>query len=178
MFDLLIRGDRVVTPQGAGAYDITVQGEKIVAMAALDTFSADSARRVIDARGKIVIPGGVDPHIHSSWALSYLDGTPFQSAPPSVISRAALHGGTTTLIDFARWQPGETVQATLERRDEDFARQCYCDYAYHILIKGDLPTELFGQLAEAIRAGYPTIKIFTTNSRPGRQGFMVDFGDI
>jgi dihydropyrimidinase len=178
MFDLVIRGDRVVTPQGTDAYDISVQGAKIVAVATSGTFPPGSARRLIDARGKIVIPGGVDPHVHCSWSLAYLDGTPFQSDPPSVVSRAALHGGTTTIIDFARWSPGETIQESVEKRDRDWARQCYCDYAYHVLIKGDLPPEIFDQLAEAIRAGYPTIKIFTTNSRPGRRGFMVDFGDI
>ena len=178
MFDLVIRGDRVVTPHGAGAYDVAVQGEKIVAVAAAGTFDERVAGRLIDARGKIVVPGGIDPHVHCSWSLAYLDGSMFQSDPPSVVSRAALHGGTTTLIDFARWNPGERVQATVERRDKDWARQCYCDYAYHILIKGELPPELFPDLGEAIHAGYPTIKIFTTNSRPGRQGFMVDFGDI
>ena len=178
MFDLVIRGDRVVTPQGTNAYDVAVQGAKIVAVAAAGTFPPDSARRLVDARGKIVIPGGIDPHVHCSWSLAYLDGTPFQSDPPSVVSRAALHGGTTTLIDFARWAPGETIQESVENRDRDWARQCYCDYAYHVLIKGDLPPPIFDELAEAIRAGYPTIKIFTTNSRPGRQGFMVDFGDI
>jgi len=178
VFDLLIRGDCVVTPHGVGAHDIAVQGEKIVAVAAADTFDAASARRLIDVRGKIVMPGGIDPHIHCSWSLAYLDGTAFLSDPPLVVSKAALYGGTTTLLDFARWNHGETVQATIEKRDADWAGKCYCDYAYHILIKGSLPPAIFDELGEAIRAGYPTIKIFTTNSRPGRQGFMVDFGDI
>jgi dihydropyrimidinase len=178
MFDLVIRGDRVVTPQGVDAFDLAIRGEKIVAVAAAGTFGPETTARLVDARGKIVMPGGIDPHVHCSWALSYLDGTPFLSDPPSVVSRAALYGGTTTLIDFARWNPGASVQSAVELRDTEWAGKCYCDYAYHVLIKGALPLHIFGELAEAIRAGYPTIKIFTTNSRPGREGFMVDFGDI
>ncbi|MDB5921696.1 MAG: Dihydropyrimidinase [Betaproteobacteria bacterium] len=178
MFDLVIRSDCAVTPEGAGAFDIAIAGGKIVAVAAAGTFKDDTTRRLIDARGKVVMPGGIDPHVHCSWTLAYPDGKPFLSDPPSIVSRAALYGGTTTLIDFARWQHGETIQQTIERRDAEWARQCYCDYSYHVMLKGDLPPELFDQLDEAIRGGYPTIKMFTTNSRPGRQGFMVDFGDI
>ncbi len=73
MFDLIIRGDQVVTPQGAGAWDICVAGETIAAVAAPGTFDDSQAKRVIDATGKIVIPGGIDPHIHSSWPIPALE---------------------------------------------------------------------------------------------------------
>ncbi|MBI4192568.1 MAG: amidohydrolase family protein [Betaproteobacteria bacterium] len=181
MFDLVIRGDRVVTPQGVGAFDVAVEGEKIVAMAGAGTFGPETTQRLIDASGKIVMPGGIDPHTHCSWDLVYGDGTSVLTDPPLVVSRAALFGGTTTIIDFARWTHGNTIQGTLERRDQEWAGQCHCDYSYHVMLKGGggLPPELFGQIAEAIRAGYPTIKIFTTDSRPGRRGHnMVNFGDI
>jgi dihydropyrimidinase len=98
--------------------------------------------------------------------------------PPSVVSRAALHGGTTTLIDFARWTHGSTIQEAIERRHDDWRGQCYCDYSYHVMVEGALPPELFGQIGQAIRDGYPTIKIFTTDITPSRKGRMVDFGDI
>src|SRR6185295_12414667 len=107
MFDLVIRGDCVVAPHGVDALDIAVKGEKIVAVAAAGTFEADSTRRLLDVRGKIVMPGGIDPHVHCSWSLAYLDGTAFLSDPPLVVSKAALYGGTTTLLDFARWNHGE-----------------------------------------------------------------------
>ena len=180
MFDLVIRGGTVVTPHGVGNWDVAVKGETIAALAAPGSLEAGSAGRVIDATGKIVMPGGVDPHVHCAWYIPSLEegGEPIPSAPPSQVSRAALYGGTTTMIDFAAWKPGQTVQETLVKRDEDWHGKCYCDYSYHIMLQGDPPPEVMGQLAEAIQDGYPTVKIFTTDITPSRRGRMVDFGDI
>ena len=178
MFDLVIRSDRVVTPAGVAACDVAVQGEKIAAVAAAGTFEAASTKRMIDASGKIVMPGGIDPHVHLKWYTPHPDGSVTYTDPPSVVSRAALHGGTTTMIDFARWTHGNTIQQAIERRHEDWTAQCYCDYSFHVMVEGALPPEIFGQLGEALRAGYPTVKIFTTDITPSRRGRMVDFGDI
>ena len=178
MLDLIIRGDRVVTPAGAGAFDIAVQGEKIAAVAAQGTFGAGSARRTIDASGKIVMPGGIDPHVHCKWYSPQPDGTVVYTDPPSVVSRAALYGGTTTMIDFARWTHGKTIQQAIAERHADWTQQCYCDYSFHVMVEGRLPPEIFGQLREALRSGYPTVKIFTTDITPSRRGRMVGFGDI
>jgi len=178
MLDLVIRGQRVVTPMGVGAFDVAVAGEKIVAVASAGTYDAGAAHRLIDAGERIVMPGGIDPHVHCSWHLPNPDGTAGLSDPPEVVSRAALHGGTTTIIDFARWTHGNTIQGAIMKRDADWVGKCYCDYSYHIMVEGQLPPEIFGQLAEAIRGGYPTIKIFTTDITPSRKGRMVDFGDI
>ena len=178
MFDLVIRSDRVVTPAGVGACDVAIQGEKIVAVAASGTFGTDSASRLIDATGKIVMPGGIDPHVHLKWYTPHPDGSVTYTDPPSIVSRAALYGGTTTMIDFARWTHGNTIQQAIERRHEDWTGQCYCDYSFHVMVEGRLPPEIFDQLGEALRSGYPTVKMFTTDITPSRRGRMVDFGDI
>jgi dihydropyrimidinase len=106
------------------------------------------------------------------------DGTPLVTAGPEQVGRAALHGGTTTFIDFAYWRDGATAQAAVETRDRDFVGKSPCDWAYHIMLHSEPPPEFSGQLAEAIQAGYPTLKIFTTNILPARSGRMIDFGDI
>ncbi len=180
MFDLIIRGDRVVTPNGVQAADVAVAGGTIQAITAPGAFGDDAAGRVVDATGKIVMPGGIDPHVHCAWHIPALEegGEPTMSGSPSLVSRAALHGGTTTMIDFAFWEPGESVQQTFERRDRDWAGQCHCDYAYHLMLRADPPPELLPQIGEAIQAGNPTVKIFTTDITPSRRGRMVDFGDI
>lgn len=178
MLDLVIRGQKVVTPMGTGAFDVAIQGEAIVAVASAGTYDAGSTRRLIDAGGRIVMPGGIDPHVHCLWHVPNPDGTAGFSDPPETVSRAALHGGTTTLIDFVRWTHGNTLPQAIARRDQDWVGKCFCDYSYHLMVEGQLPPELFGQIAEAIRAGYPTIKIFTTDITPSRKGRMVDFGDI
>ena len=64
MLDLLIRGGDVVTPHGVETCDIGIAGETIAALAAPGTLPADSAARTIDATGRIVMPGGIDPHVH------------------------------------------------------------------------------------------------------------------
>jgi len=178
MLDLVIRGDRVVTPSGVAACDVAIEGGKIAAVATSGTFGSGQTRRLIDATGKIVMPGGIDPHVHLKWYTPHPDGSVTYTDPPSVVSRAALFGGTTTMIDFVRWTHGNTIQQAIERRHEDWTAQCYCDYSFHIMVEGQLPPELFDQLGAALRAGYPTVKIFTTDITPSRRGRMVDFGDI
>ena len=178
MLDLVIRSDRVVTPSGVAACDVAIQGEKIAAVAASGTFSNESARRLIDMTGKIVMPGGIDPHVHCKWYSPHPDGSVIYTDPPAVVSRAALYGGTTTLIDFARVTHDKTVQQAIDDRHADWRDQCYCDYSFHIMVEGALAPGIFPQLGAALRAGYPTVKIFTTDITPSRRGRMVDFGDI
>jgi dihydropyrimidinase len=178
MFDLIIRSDRVVTPAGVAACDVAISGEKIAGVAAPGTYDVKSTRRFIDVTGRIVMPGGIDPHVHLKWYTPHPDGTVTYTDPPSIVSKAALFGGTTTMIDFARWTHGKTIQQAIEDRHKDWTQQCHCDYSFHVMVEGQLPPEIFGQLAEAVRAGYPTVKIFTTDITPSRRGRMVDFGDI
>lgn len=177
-YDLVIRSDRVVTPAGVSACDVAISGETITAVAAAGTFGADAAKRVIDATGKIVMPGGIDPHVHLKWYSPHPDGSVTYTDPPSVVGRAALYGGTTTMIDFVRWTHGKTIQQAIDDRHKDWTGQCQCDYSFHVMVEGALPPEIFGQLAEVLRAGYPTVKMFTTDITPSRRGRMVDFGDI
>jgi dihydropyrimidinase len=178
MVSLVVRGDTVVTPDGVGAYDILISGEKIVAMAAKGSLPVPEGARLIDATGKIVMPGGIDPHVHCKWHLPNPDGTAGLTDPPDVVSKAAVHGGTTTMIDFTRASQGANVQDAIEKREEDWKGHTACDYAQHLMVEGALPVHLPGQVAEAIQAGFPTVKIFTTDITPSRKGRMVDFGDI
>ncbi len=178
MFDLIIRGGDVVTPEGVVRCDVAVTGETIAAIAAPEALSADSAKHLIDATGHIVMPGGIDPHVHLHHVWIKPDGTPLVTAGPEQVGRAALFGGTTTFIDFAYWRDGVSALQAIETRDKDFAGKSPCDWAYHIMLHSEPPPEFAGQLAEAIQAGYPTLKIFTTNILPSRSGRMVDFGDI
>jgi len=178
MFDLIIRGGEVVTPEGVVICDVAVAGETIGALAAPGTLAAESAERVVAATRHIVMPGGIDPHVHLHHVWAKPDGTPLVTAGPEQVGRAALFGGTTTFVDFAYWRDGLTALQAVEARDKDFVGKSPCDWAYHIMLHSEPPPEFSGQLAEAIQAGYPTLKIFTTNILPGRTGRLIDFGDI
>ena len=109
MLDLMIRGGQVVTPWGVGDWDVAMQGEKIVAVAAPGTLT-DDIGRVIDAGGKIVVPGGIEPHAHTPRQI--MGQGNLTTAPPEQVSRAALFGGTTTLLDL----PFNTPASTSARR--------------------------------------------------------------
>jgi len=178
MLDLIIHGGDVVTPQGVATCDVAIAGETIAAIAAPGALSAQAAKRVIDASERIVMPGGIDPHVHLHHVWIKPDGTPLITAGPEQVGRAALHGGTTTFIDFAYWRDGATALQAIELRDKDFVGNSPCDWAYHIMLHAEPPPTFSGELAEAIQAGYPTLKIFTTNILPSRAGRMIDFGDI
>ena len=177
MLDLVIRSDRVVTSHGVGAYDVAIQDDKIVAVAAPGTLTGD-VTRTVDATGKIVVPGGIDPHTHCHWPVPFPGGATTLSAGPEQVSRAALFGGTTTLIDFAAWESGETLQQTIERRDQDWKGQCYTDYAFHVMLIGAPPPEVLDQIPETIQAGFPSFKMFTTDITPSRRGRRVLYGHI
>ncbi|HJS37872.1 MAG TPA: amidohydrolase family protein [Burkholderiales bacterium] len=188
MFDLLIRGERVVTPHGVGPWEIAVKDSVIAALAAPGTFPASQAARVIEAGNAVVMPGGIDPHVHCAWYIPPMrpGDPPGTSGPPEQVSRAALWGGSTTLIDFVACKPdragdessSQSLRDAIEARDQDWAGKCYCDYAYHVMLRGKVPPATIDELKEAVQAGYATVKIFTTDITPSRAGRMIRFGEI
>ena len=178
MFDLILRGGTVVTPQGAAVNDVAISGETIAAVTTPGALSDDQARRSVDVTGKIVMPGGIDPHVHCRWHMPMPDGSVSFTDGPEVVSRAALFGGTTTMIDFAARMEDLPLREVIARRDADWVGNCYCDYAYHIMLLGDIEPPVLQELEGVVSDGYPTVKIFTTNITPSRSGRMVHFGDI
>ena len=178
MLDIIIRGGDVVTPQGVAICDVAIAGETIAAVTAPGALAGQSGIREIDASRRIVMPGGIDPHVHLHHVWFKPDGTPLVTAGPEQVGRAALFGGTTTFIDFAYWRDGTSARQAIEARDRDFVGKSPCAWAYPIMLHSEPPPECAGQLAEAIESGYPTLKIFTTNILPSRTGRMIDFGDI
>jgi dihydropyrimidinase len=177
MLDLIISGGTVVLPSGAAAVDIGVAGDKIAAIGAPGSLGA--AGRVVDATGQIVIPGGVDPHIHCLSPIPFPGrNEDLLSAPPDQVSRAALYGGTTTMLDFVDCPPETGLQQSIEARRREWDGACYCDFGLHLLVRGKPPLAHLEALPEAIQSGYASVKMFTTNIRPNRQGRMVLFGDI
>jgi len=181
MLDLVIRGGQVITPGGVGAWDIGVEGERIVAVAAPGTLPSASAR-VIDATGKIVTPGGVEPHAHLAHSIMSHPEQPAETLGPEEDTKGMACGGTTTHVDFAYVRPDVgDIQPVIERRAARWKGQSYVDYTFHITLAGALPLRIFEQIPEAIAAGFPSFKVFTTNvlpPHPKRAGNRIDFGRI
>src|SRR5438105_837731 len=178
MLDIVISGGLAVLPSGPEQADIAIQGDMIAAIGAPGSLAGLGAGRAIDATGQIVIPGGIDPHVHCNWPMPVPDGEAKLTEPASRVSQAALFGGTTTTIDFAPVEGDLNVQQAIERRQQQWAGACYGAYAFHVMLLGKLSLEIYAQVAEAVQAGNPSVKIFTTDITPSRRGRMVQHGDI
>src|SRR5512134_3459950 len=110
MLDLVIRNGEVVTPHGVGAWDVGVRGERIEVVAAAGTLPTEGAQ-VIDAAGKVVVPGGVDPHTHLAHPIMSHPDEPAITMGPEDDTRGMAAGGTTTHIDFCYVRPGGQIAA-------------------------------------------------------------------
>jgi len=158
-----------------------VEGERISAIAAPGTLPAGSAR-VIDATGKIVTPGGVEPHAHLAHSIMSHPEEPSETLGPEEDTKGMACGGTTTHIDFAYVRPDVgDVMPVVERRAARWKSNSHVDYTFHITLAGALDLQVFEQIPEAIQAGYPSFKVFTTNvlpPHPKRAGNRLDFGRI
>lgn len=167
--DALIVGGCVVTDTWSGEASVVVGGGRILAILdpAFDV-SAVGATRTIDATGKLVMPGGVDPHCHLAIPLgAYLTLDTFESA-----SLAALAGGTTTIVDFAIPVPGEDPVAALDAKLA-MAADSRCDYAFHGCLNAR-PSDVPGVIEAFAARGVRTVKLFTTY----RGELMVDLETI
>ena len=171
MLDCVVKGGQVVTPQAVGEMDVGIQGEKIVAVGWSGTLS-EQATQVIDASGKIVIPGGIEPHAHIGIPVpSEWSGQPdIMTQPPQDASRAAAFGGVTTIVDFAgdlsfaevEDATPKSIMSVVEERRSVFRTHAYTDYTFHYILAGEVAPETIGEIGEAIQEGIASFKIFTT----------------
>ena len=182
MLDMIIKGARVVTPSGVGEWDIGISGEKIAAVG-LPGLLPEENSTIIDAAGKIVVPGGIETHAHAAanvqpGARQLVSGTP--NAGPADHSLGAIWGGTTTVIDFAP-VPNE---GDLLKGIHDFLTpwqgNAYTDYSTHCIYKNDSTPDAISRYGELIAGGFPSVKIFTTDIRPpeGRVNSLTPIGKI
>lgn len=152
-FDLVIRGGTVATASDVFAADIGVVDGKV---AALGT-GLGQGRREIDARNRLVLPGGVDTHCHIEEPPvgEVRNADSFASATAS-----AAAGGTTTVIPFCTQEKGGTVTANL-RAYHRKAEKALVDYAFHMIISDPSPAVL-AELPGLIEEGHRSLKIFLT----------------
>ena len=152
MYDLIIKNGTIITPTSTFKADIAVKEGKISAVASdIDC----EAVKVVDAAGKLVLPGAIDPHTHLAMpfggtvsADDYFAGT-----------RGAVCGGTTTVFDFALQDFGENMVDTIKRRDAICAPDACCDYAFHVGVK-DVKNGLLDSMAQAVEYGVSSFKVF------------------
>ncbi len=161
---LAICGGLVVTPEGARAADLLVDGEQIAALE--PPGGSHAGHRLIDAEDCVVLPGAVDAHVHVRIPYVRLDGEVAWSADrfPEASIAAAL-GGTTTIVDFAMQDRGEDLLGPLEDRLE-FIRASTVDVALHCWIL-DASNRALAQVPELVGRGVTSFKAFMAYSQLG-----------
>src|ERR1700727_13530 len=149
---VLIKDGRVVTAVDDYHADIFINGSQVALIGKDLVIEAD---RIIDAAGKLVIPGGVDPHTH----LELPFGGTTTSDTFENGTRAAAYGGTTCIIDFAV-QTRRT--STLKALDDWHAKahgKTAIDYAFHMIVT-DMPQERIAEMRGLADAGITSYKLF------------------
>lgn len=145
---MVIRGGRVVNADGIRRADVRIEGDRIVEVAA--SISVPSGAREIDARDRLVLPGGIDPHTHLQPA--FVDDL-------TSGSRAALAGGITTIGTFSAPRRDESPEAALDRMTALVQQQAIADVILHTNA-GTPRAEFIPSLATLVARGQPSIKVF------------------
>ncbi|WP_110687124.1 dihydropyrimidinase [Salinicola aestuarinus] len=157
-FDLVVRNGKVATASDTYQADIGIIDGRIAAIAD----DLPKGKRDIDARGRWVMPGGVDSHCHveqlSGMGLMCADD--FYSATVS-----AAFGGNTTIMPFAAQHREDSVRDVLEDYSARAAEKSVIDYAFHVIVTNLDEQTLNEDLPRAIRQGVTSLKVFMTYER-------------
>ena len=165
----LIKNGHIVTAVDSYIADILIDGET-VAMIGKDLSSVvGQVDKTIDATGKLVIPGGIDPHTHMDLPF----GGTSSSDDFETGTRAAAFGGTTTIIDFAVQYKGQSLNEALDVWFAKAEGKAVADYGFHMICT-DLPDERLPELKAMMDQGVSSFKLFM--AYPGV--FLVDDGTI
>ena len=158
VYDIVIREGRVATASDVFDADVAITGERIAAIGR----GLASGKREINARGKLVLPGGVDSHAHIEQlsAAGIMNADTFESATTS-----AAFGGTTTVISFAAQHVGMKLPQVLADYHALARRGAVIDYAFHVIIADPTPETLANDIPALVKDGHASIKIFMTYDR-------------
>jgi len=164
---ILIKNGHVATASEDYIADVYIEGEHIVAIGANLPHKAD---KTIDATGKIVIPGGIDPHVHLDMPFM---GT-FSSDDYETGTRAALFGGTTMVIDFILQTQGDSLYNALRIWQQKSVGKALADYSYHMAVT-DFNQQTADEVVEMIeKEGITSFKTFMAY----KGALMIDDGQM
>jgi dihydropyrimidinase len=149
---LLIKNGRIITAADDYVADILIDGESIKAIGKDLPLTADET---LDASGMLIFPGGIDPHVHLEMPFM---GT-FSSDTYETGTRAALYGGTTTVIDFILQKQGNSLRAALDEWAGRATGNAVGDYSFHMAVT-DFNDSTKSEIKEMINEGITSFKTF------------------
>lgn len=150
---IVLTGGTVVTAVDVYQADVRIEGEKIVAMG---HEIAQPEDQVIKVDGCLILPGGIDPHTHFDLPMgTFSTSDDFLSG-----SKAAVLGGTTTILDFATQFKGETLKTGLENWHAKADGKCYVDFGFHMAIT-DWNDQVAQEMTELVhQEGVSSFKLY------------------
>lgn len=149
----LIKNGRIITACDDYHADVLIEDGKISVIGKKLEQQAD---KIIDAKGKLVIPGGIDAHTHMDMPF----GGTVSSDDFETGTRAAAHGGTTTIVDFAIQTKGQEIAEALETWHKKADSKTAIDYSFHMIIT-DLPRKRVPDMKKLIHnEGITSFKLF------------------
>jgi dihydropyrimidinase len=154
-FDTIIRGGTIATASDTFSCDVGITGGQIAALGA----DLGSAADIVDASGMLVLPGGIDSHVHLA-----------QPGAPGVVmadgfasgTQAAAFGGNTMVLPFALQQKGESLRQVVKDYHALADGQCYVDVSFHLIITDTTESVLGQELPALVNDGYTSFKVFMT----------------
>jgi dihydropyrimidinase len=154
-YDLIIRNGTVVTAAETVDCDVGIRDGVIAAIAR----GLTGGDREIEARGKLVMPGGIDSHCHieQKSAMGIMNADDFYSGTVS-----AAFGGNTTIIPFAAQHRGQSLRDVVKDYHDCAGPKAVIDYAFHLIISDPSDQVLGQELPALIRDGYTSFKVYTT----------------
>jgi len=154
-YDVLIRHGTVVTASETTRCDVAIRDGKIAGLGQ----DFGPATRVIDAAGKLVLPGGVEGHCHieQMGSLGVMTADDFYTGTVS-----AVFGGTTSVLAFAAQHRGQSLRAVVEDNLARARSKAVIDYGFHLIISDPTPNALGQELPALIKDGFSSFKIYMT----------------
>ena len=163
---ILITGGRIITATDDYVGDIFIEDDRITAIGTALPMTAD---RTIDARGKLVFPGGIDVHTHLD--MPFGGSTSADDFETGTI--AAAHGGTTSIVDFAIQYRGQTLHHAWDTWMKKAEGKAAIDYGFHMIMT-ELNDQVELEMDALVRQGVTSFKLFM--AYPGV--FMLDDASI
>mgnify|MGYP002553105456 CR=1 FL=1 len=152
----LLRGGYVVSGRGCRRADVLIDGEKVEMLGHIPPELAAQSE-VVDVTGCMLFPGFIDAHTHFDLDVcNTTTADDFESG-----SKSAIRGGTTTVIDFACPNKGESLAYGLDLWHKKADGKCYCDYGFHMTID-DWNESIESELDAMFDAGITSFKMYLT----------------
>ena len=155
----VLKGGTVVGGSGSVRADVLIDGEKVAAVGTGEEMErlADEDTQIVDVEGCLLFPGFIDAHTHFDLHVA---GT-VTADDFATGTRAAVRGGTTTIVDFGTQYEGESLADGLRNWHEKADGKCSCDYGFHMSIS-DWNPSVSRELDDMMEAGITSFKLYMT----------------